>query len=76
MIGFKHDVIRLLEKKRDAYEKAGDVISTLALTDIIREVNRMGCFTCAWCENGYCMYFMPSEEVDEHKVCGQYTAKE
>lgn len=74
---FKEDIIRMLEKKRDVYDKANDEEAYAAMMDAIREVRRMGCSTCAWCRDGYCQYYVPSEEVrGPYNICGQYEGKE
>ena len=76
-MNFKDDVVRMLEKKREAYYKVNDIFSYNAIIDCIREVKRMGCNTCAWCKDHYCTYFMPSEEVrSPYNICGQYEGKE
>lgn len=74
---FKDDVVRMLEKKRDVYFKVNDIYSYNAILDAIREVKTMGCHTCTWYKDGYCTYFMPSEEVrSPYSICGQYEGKE
>lgn len=73
---FKDDVIRMMEKKREAYYKVNDVQGYNAIIDVIREVKRMGCNTCGWCKDGNCFRFMPSEEVELYRVCGEYIGKE
>lgn len=73
---FKDDVIRMMEKKRDAYQKVDDMQGYTAVIDMIREVKRMGCNTCEWCKDGICFYFMPSEEANPYNLCSAYSGKE